>query len=659
MLTNKPLTVPLSLAGYYLSVMNCKNFVVRNILTCFLLLTGFQFAGAQTLPWSQRMAQTAMKVWPDTATKVKWTYEQGVVWKGIEDVWLQTGDKTYFKYLQNVVDKHVTPDGNIRNYKMEDYNIDNILPGRTVLSLYKVLGTEKYYKVARLLREQLSKQPRVPEGGFWHKKRYPNQMWLDGLYMGEPFYAEYAKTFHEDTAFNDINTQFILMERMARNSKTGLLYHAWDQSRKERWSNPKTGQSPNFWGRAMGWFGMALVDVLDQIPTNHPKRAELLVILNRFATAVHKYQDKKTGVWYQVLDKGTQKGNYLESSASCMFVYALAKGVRQHNLPKYFEGVAQAGYNGIIRQFITTDASGQVNLNGTVSVAGLGGEPYRDGSYEYYLKEKVVTNDAKGVGAFIQASVEMERTTNLKEGAERTVMLDSYFNDERKKDITGALLPYHYKWEGRDNNGLSLFGRIFNNYGLNLATLYEAPTAAKLKPASVYIIVDPDIPKENPNARYVEPAHVTAISEWVKQGGILLVLHNDTGNAEFKHFNTLMSKFGLTFKENSINHVQGSQFEQGAVAIPAGNSVFKTAKKIYIKEISTFALTPSGQPVLNHKGEVAIAMAKYGKGTVLAVGDPWFYNEYLDGRKLTPDMENFKAANDVVAWLVQQIPAKK
>jgi unsaturated rhamnogalacturonyl hydrolase len=630
----------------------------KSFLGCLLLILAFQFTQAQTLPWSQRMAQTAMKVWPDTI-KPHWTYEQGVVWKGIENVWLQTGDATYFKYIQNRVDHNLTADGNIINYKMEDYNIDNVLSGRTVLTLYQVLGTPKYYKAAKLLREQLAKQPRVPEGGFWHKKRYPNQMWLDGLYMGEPFYAEYANAFHEDTAFNDITTQFILMERMSRDTKTGLLYHAWDQSKKERWSDPKTGKSPNFWGRAMGWYGMALVDVLEQIPTNHPKRAELLVILNRFATAVAKYQDKKSGLWYQVLDKGTEKGNYLEASASCMFVYTLAKGERLHYLPTYYKAVAQTGYNGIIKQFISTDANGQVNLNGTVSVAGLGGEPYRDGSYAYYLKEKVVTNDAKGVGAFIQAAVEMERLANVAKGKEKTVMLDSYFNDERKKDITGAAYPYHYKWEGRDNNGFSLLGHIFSNYGLNLATLYQAPTAANLKPASMYVIVDPDVPKENPNAKYMEPAHATAISNWVKAGGVLLVLHNDTGNAEFKKFNTLMSKFGLTFKENSINHVEGSKFEQGAVIIPAGNPVFKTAKKIYIKEISTFALSGPGKSVLNQNGEVAVAMAKYGKGTVLAVGDPWFYNEYTDGRKLPASFENFKAANDVVAWLVQQIPAKK
>lgn len=366
------------------------------------------------LPYSQRMAQTVMTIWKDSLpTGDKWTYDQGVILKGIEGIWQQTGDEKYFTYIQHCMDRYVTPDGNIRTYRQADYNIDNVLCGRNLLTLYKVLGTEKYYKAATLLRDQLRKQPRVHEGGFWHKNRYPNQMWLDGLYMGEPFYAEYAATFHEDTAFNDIAKQFILMEAKARDTKTGLLYHGWDQSKKERWANPETGLSPNFWGRAMGWYGMALVDVLDHFPAQHPKRAELLAILNRFATAIVKYQDKNSGLWYQVLDRDTAKGNYPEASASCMFVYTMAKAVRQGYLKPAYLPAIQKGYNGIIKKFIETDANGQLNLNGTVSVSGLGGKPYRDGSYAYYLSEKVITNDAKGVGAFILASVEVERLTDL------------------------------------------------------------------------------------------------------------------------------------------------------------------------------------------------------------------------------------------------------
>jgi unsaturated rhamnogalacturonyl hydrolase len=369
---------------------------------------------AQTKPVSEQAAATAMTaLWRDAAKNErgypsKWTYDHGLVLKGIERVYAATGDKQYLTFIQDGMDHFVSDDGSIRTYSLDDYNIDNILPGRNLLFLYQATGQEKYRKAAALLRKQLKTHPRTSEGGFWHKKIYPSQMWLDGLFMGEPFYAEYAKTFHEDAAFDDVAKQFILMERHSRDDKTGLLYHGWDESKQQRWANPTTGRSPNFWGRAMGWYGMALVETLDYFPEKHPKRAELIAILNRFATAVAKYQEPRSGLWYQILDKGDDKGNYLESSAACMFVYALAKGVRKGYLPSTYMKVAERGYQGILKQFVKYDANGQLNLEGTVSVAGLGGNPYRDGSYEYYLSEKVVTNDPKGIGAFLLAATEME-----------------------------------------------------------------------------------------------------------------------------------------------------------------------------------------------------------------------------------------------------------
>ncbi|MCJ8208512.1 glycoside hydrolase family 88 protein [Mucilaginibacter sp. RS28] len=627
------------------------------IYSCLVVCCCFTQLHAQQKPLSQQMAATTMTIWKDSMGGGRWMYDQGVVLKGIEGVWMQTADAQYFKYIQRSMDRFVTADGTIQTYKAEDYNLDNVLCGRSLLMLYKVLGADKYRKAAALLREQLKTQPRVPEGGFWHKKKYTNQMWLDGLYMAEPFYAEYAATFHEDAAFDDIANQFILMEQHARDPKTGLLYHAWDQTKTERWADPNTGLSKNFWGRAMGWYAMALVDVLDNFPAHHPKRAQLLAILNRLAIAIQKYQDPKNGLWYQVLDKATSKGNYQEASASCMFVYALAKGARCGYLPSSYLEVAKKGYQGIMGKFIETGSNDMVNLNGTVSVAGLGGKPYRDGSYEYYLSEKVVQNDPKGVGAFLLASVEVERLAHIGEAKGKTVLLDSYFNSETRKDVTGKIIPFHYKWDELSNNGFSLFGHIFDNYGFKKATLEQAPDAANLKKADVFIIVDPDIPKENPNPNYIEAPHVKAISEWVKDGGVLLVFNNDTGNAEFNHLNKLMAKFGMQFNLNSRNHVEGSQFEQGAIMIPANNQIFKEARKIYVKEISTLNLTAPAKPALEDKGDVIIAVAKYGKGTVFAVGDPWFYNEYLDGRKLPPSFENFTAANDLVKWVVKQLPA--
>ena len=640
------------------------NLITRTI---FLLLVSGLVPGiiqAQSPSPAERMAATAMTRWKnswevDPARTERWSYEHGVLLKGVENVWLNTADGKYFKFIQQSIDRFVTDDGTIRTYKIDDYNLDNINEGKLLLTLYRVTEKEKYKKAADQLRQQLKGQPRTHEGGFWHKKIYPFQMWLDGLYMGEPFYAEYAATFHDDAAFDDIAKQFVWMEAHARDPKTGLLYHGWDESKQQRWANPQTGLSPNFWGRAIGWYAMALVDTLDYFPENHPQRVALVAILKRLAPAIEKYQDAKSGLWYLILDKPGEKGNYLEASAACMFVYALAKGVERGYLADSYLAVAQKGYQGILNQFVKTDANGQLNLEGTVGGAGLGGNPYRDGSYQYYIGEKIVTNDPKGMGAFLMAASEIEMTANRALGKGRTVTLDSYFNAETKKDITGRVVPWHYKWEERANGGYSLWGSVWRSFGLHTRSLTQAPTAANLKGTDVYIIVDPDTPQESEHPNYIEAADIKAITDWVKAGGVLVFMGNDVGNMEFDHFNLLAKEFGIQFNQDSRNKVPGNDFEKGLLLVPDGDPIFKTAKRLYLKEISTFNLTPPAKAVFADKGDVLMAVAKLGRGTVFAVGDPWFYNEYLDGRKLPPTFDNFKAARDLTRWLVEQVPAKR
>ncbi|MVT08608.1 glycoside hydrolase family 88 protein [Chitinophaga tropicalis] len=629
---------------------------MKKLLTLILLLPACAFAQ------SAKMAETMIRIWGDSlqlaGRPAHWTYDQGVVLEGFAGLWKNTGDGKYFRFIQTGMDHYIEKDGTIRTYKSEDYNIDHIKNGRSLLLLYKVTGEQKYLLAAQRLKAQLDKQPRTNSGGFWHKKRYPYQMWLDGLYMGEPFYAEYAALFHQEEAFKDITRQFVLMEQHSRDSKTGLLYHGWDESRQQRWADKTTGRSPNFWGRAMGWYGMALVDALEYFPAKHPGRDSLLQILNRMAAAVKKYQDPASGCWYQVLDKPTGKGNYLEASASCMFVYALAKGVRLGYLPATYLPVAQKGYAGITKQFVRPGPEGGVNLEGTVSVAGLGGDPYRDGSYEYYLSEKVVTNDAKGVGAYMMAANEMDLVAIPKTGKGITVAIDNFFNNEWRKDVTGNPASWHYVWDEMDNGGYSLWGDIIRNREARTKMISEAPTAANLSGANVLIIVDPDTEKETEKPNYMTAAYAAVIESWVKKGGVLVILQNDAGNSEIKQFNTLTERFGIHFNEDSRNHVEGKQFEQGALFLPAGNPVFPNTKKIYIKEISTIKVQSPAKAVFEDKGDVIMTVARVGKGTVFAVGDPWFYNEYLDGRRLPASFENYQAATDLTEWIFKQVSRK-
>ena len=338
----------------------------------------------------------------------QWHYEHGLALLAIGQVGQRTNQPGYLGYVKDTIDPFIDAQGKIRTYRIEEYNLDQINAGKVLFLLYNATREQRYRQALCLLREQLKSQPRTGEGGFWHKNIYPHQMWLDGIYMASPFYAEFARTFGEPAAFDDVANQILLIEKHARDPKTGLLYHAWDESKQQRWSNPATGCSPCFWGRAMGWYAMALVDVLGYMPGNHPRRDNIVAILSSTIAAVATVQDAPTGLWYQVLDQGSRAGNYLEASSSCMFIYAIAKGVRKGYLAERFLETAAKGYRGVLRDLIEIDPSGEVSLKGICSVGGLGGDPYRDGSFEYYISEPVVANDYKGVGPFILASLEME-----------------------------------------------------------------------------------------------------------------------------------------------------------------------------------------------------------------------------------------------------------
>jgi PelA/Pel-15E family pectate lyase len=384
-------------------------------MVLFLVLACCAAATAQDRGgrWSVRIAESFMRQHPDSIAypsepRAKWTYEFGLILEALRRVGVETGDPRFGAYVRKQIDRFITADGTITTYEFETFNLDNIPPGRVLLDLYRTTGEEKYRRAAETLRRQLEHQPRTREGGYWHKKIYPYQMWLDGLYMAQPFHAEYARMFNEASAYDAIAFQLTSVERHTRDSATGLLYHAWDESRQQGWADPRTGASPHFWGRAMGWYAMGLVDVLDAFPCTHPRRGELLATLRRLAMAVLAHRDPSTKLWFQVVDQGTREGNYLETSASCMFAYTFAHGARNGYLDSSYWGYAQETFDAVVRTKLSIRAGGTPELRDICQVAGLGGNPYRDGSYSYYVGEPRRINDLKGVGPFILAALELE-----------------------------------------------------------------------------------------------------------------------------------------------------------------------------------------------------------------------------------------------------------
>jgi unsaturated rhamnogalacturonyl hydrolase len=388
------------------------HILVLSLAAC--LHTGSRETSGREPRWSEKIAKSFLQRYPDAIPynagnpEIRWNYEPGLIYVALLRMWEATGEQRYFDIVRKNLDLFVEHDGTIKTYKRSDFNLDMILSGRALLKMHTVTGEQKYRLAADTLRGQLREQPKTPSGGFWHKKIYPNQMWLDGIFMAEPFYAEYGVAFNEPSAFESIVDQITLIEQKTRDPKTGLLYHGWDESKEQRWANPETGTSPHFWGRAMGWYAMGVVDVLDSFPEDHPKRGNLLALLQRFANAILKYQDSRTGLWYQVVDQGEREGNYLEASASSMFTYVLAKGVRKGYIDPSFRKNAEGAFQGILSKFVTITEDGLVNLHNVCAVAGLGGNPYRDGSFEYYISEPRRTNDFKGIGAFLLAAMEIE-----------------------------------------------------------------------------------------------------------------------------------------------------------------------------------------------------------------------------------------------------------
>ncbi|HEX5793409.1 MAG TPA: glycoside hydrolase family 88 protein, partial [Rheinheimera sp.] len=381
-----------------------------------------QKAGALTaetaLDWSERLAASEMTRqtpyyafggWDfERKRPSKWEYTTGLQLQAYDELLKLRPNAQWQQVLSEVIDSFITADGDIRTYKLSNYNIDSLNTGNMLLREYQRNPKPQYKQALDLLRKQLSEHPRTADGAFWHKKIYPHQLWLDGVYMGMPFLANYSKAFEQGHAFAEVVKEFTLSRAKLRDPDTGLYYHAWDEAREQDWADKDTGLASQFWGRGVGWLAMALVDVLETIPQDQSElRQPLLDMTAELADALVKVQDAKSGVWYQILDKPTAPGNYLESSASSMFTYFFAKGVNNGYLDARYKDTAIKAYQGLVEEFILVHPDNSISLVNTCQVAGLGFG--RDGSYAYYMSEPVFRNDAKANGPFIMAGVQMAR----------------------------------------------------------------------------------------------------------------------------------------------------------------------------------------------------------------------------------------------------------
>jgi unsaturated rhamnogalacturonyl hydrolase len=343
--------------------------------------------------------------------KSKWNYIDGCMIKAVLEMYAISKDEKYLKFADDFIDFRVREDGTIDGYNVNEKNIDNVNAGKTLFELYDITGKEKYRKAIDLVYSQIAIMPRCESGNFWHKDIYPNQIWLDGMYMGQPFYMEYETRFNSRKNYPDIFNQFKYVIQNLRNPVNGLYYHAIDTSKKMFWCDKVTGLSQNMWLRAIGWYSMALLDTLDKVDnSDHKFDKECDMMKDAYVDLMKsmiKYQDE-SGMWYQVVNFGGMNKNYLETSGSSIMAYSILKGVRLGYLPESYRKYGEKAMEGICDKYLTTK-EGEMSLGGICLVAGLGGNSKRAGTYDYYMSEPIVEDDAKGVGPFLLAYTEILR----------------------------------------------------------------------------------------------------------------------------------------------------------------------------------------------------------------------------------------------------------
>ncbi|MGB9415227.1 MAG: glycoside hydrolase family 88 protein [Acidobacteriaceae bacterium] len=572
------------------------------LLAAILLASNFAL-DAQS--WSQRAANTAIALWPNAPSPQGESAPlQGsglaLLLNGADAEWYNTANGRYYRYEKQKVDTLLARENDV------DLRTRMAI-ARPILRIGRVTQDTRYFKIADLLDKYLSARSQIAV----------QQMDSAQIYESAPFYAEYAKVFQRPDDFSKVTKLF---SEDARGEEAGA------------------SRAHAIGARDMGWYIAALVDTLPYYPNDDLDRGLLLQILDRTAAKIIRAQDKSSGLWHESL--ATPWG-VDDALATCMLTYALQKAVRLGYLTERHSENATYAWRGVLEHFVKADGSASVAFINSVSSGRSRGVGGTDGEREL-------------AGAFLLASTEMEHARQATLARGRLVMLDSWFNSQQRTNSAGQKEYFHYKWNDYSDSGYSLFGSMFSDLGADLAALPVAPTVENLKSAQYFVIVSPDIPAKNPNPHYVQARDADQVAEWVRGGGVLILMENDPPNADIEHLNLIADRFGIHFNSVLSHHVIGNNFAAGKIAVRGGGPIFRDPHTLYMKDTCTLSLKSPAKPLFEDRGDVAIAMSKFGKGTVVAVVDPWLYNEYTDGRKKPPMQDNYAAGQEFVRWLINQ-----
>jgi len=587
----------------------------------FLLPCSVDGAIAQSLPPSRQAADAAMAHWPAAgfagATGAERSGRERLL-EALDEEWLGTADAKYFRYIESAVDPLIAADGTIEGHDENSRSLNRVALGRELLLLHRVTGQKKYFEAAANLRRQPGSQPRGPDGSLRHSKESPGEMRVEDLLNAEPLNAEFAAVFQQPQEFAGIARRLALFEERARDARNGLMKGRVEEENSSFGEKSAADQRAELHNTAV--FMSALVATLPYFPRTEGERASLIAILRRVAdAAAHAASEQREEA---SVPQPTQMGAETPTLALTQRViaYAIAKSVRLGFLPASYFGNAEALFHD------AGEHSSRASLDG----------------------------DPAGAAAFILASREMEIAPLAKRAQGARVLLDAWFNSQKRVNALGQSEFFHYKWDDFSDSGFSLLSHLFRDFGIATDTLYNPPRSSNLGGAQFYILVSPDIPAKNPTPHYMTERDALQIAGWVRRGGILLMMENDPANADIEHFDLLADKFGIHFNNVLSHHVIGDAFSMGRIVAPGGGEFFERPRVLYMKDTCTISLRGSARPLLTDKGDVTMAASKYGKGTVFAVVDPWLYNEYTDGRKLPSDYDNFGGAQDLLNWLIRQ-----